>query len=164
MGRTRVNGSRRGSSRGWGGGRPGAGAKPKGERAGVSHLPRAQLTRRASVHVTMRLKHGLPSLRRRDSKRVLRRAFDEGDDRFGLQILEQLVHADHLHLVVKADDRDALSRGLQGLFVRVAKGLNRAWERSGTVFADRYNDEVLPTRRAADAALERCSLFCAGTG
>ena len=37
----------------------------------------------------------------------------------------------------------ALSRGLQGLFIRVAKALNRELGRRGKVFADRYHDRLL---------------------
>ena len=47
----------------WGGKRRGAGRKPKGERAGVSHERRPELKERHPVLVTMRLVAGLPSLR-----------------------------------------------------------------------------------------------------
>ena len=53
--------------------------------------------------------------------------------------------ANHLHLVCEAADRPALARGLQGLFIRMAKALNRTLGRSGRVFADRYRDRVLRT-------------------
>jgi hypothetical protein len=54
---------------------------------------------------------------------------------------------DHLHFVVEAIHRTSLSRGIQGLLVRVARTLNRLWQRRGKVFADRYHDRVLKTPR-----------------
>jgi hypothetical protein len=63
------------------------------------------------------------------------------------------VQTNHLHLLVEAKDRQSLSRGLQGLFIRVAKALNRLWGRKGTVFADRYHDHILRTPREVREAL-----------
>ena len=47
----------------WGGKRRGAGRKPKGTRAGVSHRPRPALASRYPVHVTLRLHDEAPNLR-----------------------------------------------------------------------------------------------------
>src|SRR5688572_31935402 len=57
-----------------GGKRRGAGRKPKGERAGVSHARRPELRERYPVLVTMRLCKGLPSLRYHAEHRVVRGA------------------------------------------------------------------------------------------
>jgi len=54
---------------------------------------------------------------------------------------------------VESRNRSALSRGLQGLFIRVAKALNRLWGRKGRVFADRYHDRILRTPREVRRAL-----------
>jgi len=54
---------------------------------------------------------------------------------------------------VEAEDREALSRGLQGLSIRIAKGLNRLWRRKGRVFADRYFDRILRTPLEVKRAL-----------
>ena len=58
-----------------GGRRPGAGRKPKGEKAGVSHAPRALLAARFPAHVTMKLVRGLPRLRSKREYKALRAAF-----------------------------------------------------------------------------------------
>jgi hypothetical protein len=55
------------------------------------------------------------------------------------------LQGEHLHLIVEADDNRALSEGMQGLTVRIAKALNRMMGRRGTVFADRYHAHVLRT-------------------
>jgi hypothetical protein len=52
---------------------------------------------------------------------------------------------DHLHLIVEADDNRALSEGMQGLSVRLAKRLNKLMARHGRVFADRFHAHVLRT-------------------
>lgn len=56
---------------------------------------------------------------------MLRAAFAEGWEKFGFRLVHYSVQNDHLHLVVEGKDRRALSRGMQGLLTRVAKGLNR---------------------------------------
>jgi hypothetical protein len=48
------------------------------------------------------------------------------------------VRRDAIHLVVEANDKLALARGMQGFQVSAARGINRAAKRSGRVFADRY--------------------------
>jgi hypothetical protein len=52
---------------------------------------------------------------------------------------------DHVHLVVEAHGTVPLSRGAQGLAVRLARGWNRVMQRKGRVFADRYHAHVLAT-------------------
>jgi len=143
-----------------GGRRQGAGRKPKGEKAGVSHAPRALLAARFPVHVTLKLHRGLPRMRNRSEYAALRSAFvagctgiarASGGDSF--RLCHYAVLNDHLHLLVEARDRSALSRGLKGLAVRIAKALNRLWRRRGTVFADRYHDRILKTPREVRNAL-----------
>ena len=56
-------------------------------------------------------------------------------------------------MIVEADDRAALSRGMQGVNVRIAKGLNRLWERNGAVFADRYDTAPLKSSQVVRDAL-----------
>jgi len=70
-------------------------------------------------------------------------SFAEARERFGLRIIEFSVMDKHLHLFVEADDDLALSRGIQGLRVRITRGLNRLMGRRGPVFADRHHASVL---------------------
>ena len=135
----------------WGGKRRGAGRKPKGGRALVSHAPRAELAERFPVHVTWKLVMGLPSLRRKEAFAVLRRAL--GAARFGLRVVHHSVQTNHVHLLVEAEDARALSRGMKGLGVRIARALNALWRRSGRVLADRYHARILRTPREVRNAL-----------
>jgi hypothetical protein len=68
-------------------------------------------------------------------------------------VVEFSVMSNHLHLICEADDRNALARGLQGLFIRIARRLNRHLGRRGRLFADRYHDRVLKTPREVRSAL-----------
>ena len=138
---------------GWGGKRRGAGRKPKGERAGAPHAKRAALAARFPVHVTVRLEKGLPSLRRKEAYRVLKRAFAAGSGRFGFRLVEYAVLSNHVHLVAESSDERSLARGMQGLSVRIARALNRLWQRVGRVFADRYHARILRTPREVRNAL-----------
>ena len=137
----------------WGGKRRGAGRRPKGGKAGVSHAKRPELREHFPVHVTLRLEKGLPSLRRKEAYRVLKRAFGAGAVRFGFRLVHFSVLSNHLHLLLEARDGRALSRGMLGLSVRMARALNRLWKRSGSVFADRFHSRLLKTPREVRNAL-----------
>ena len=128
-----------------GGFREGAGRKPKGERAGVSHLRRPTLKARFPVHVTWRMRKGVWNLRTRRCFTVLARAFFAGANRFGFKLVHYSVQGNHLHLLVEAKDESALSKGMNGMGVRVARGLNRVMSRNGGVLDDRYHAHILRT-------------------
>jgi putative transposase len=88
----------------------------------------------------MRAREGVPSLRApwifaavRDGLVASRK-----DD---FQVVEFSVQRNHLHLVVEAEDKGSLASGMNGLSVRCAKAVNRAAEREGRVWADRYHSE-----------------------
>ncbi len=93
----------------------------------------------------MRLNKGLPSLRRKNAYRVLTRAFAAGGERFGFRLIHFSIQSNHLHLLAEAENRRALARGMQGLSIRIARGLNRLWRRTAKVLADRYHDHILRT-------------------
>ena len=140
--------------KGWGGTREGAGRKLEGRRRKwVRRVTRERLASRFPVHVTLRLRRGLPSLRRKAVYRVLRACFELGCERFGFRMTHYSVQGNHLHLICEAKDRRALSRGIQGLTVRIARALNRLWERSGSVFGDRYHDRILRSPREVRNAI-----------
>jgi putative transposase len=130
-------------ARTWGGARKGSGPKCRGPRSRVAHRPRESFLGRCPVHVTLRLAEGLPSLRQHATYRALLAALGGGCERFGMRLVHWSVLGNHVHLMVEAADRRALSRGMQGLGVRMARALNRRWGRTGRVFADRFHAHVL---------------------
>ena len=119
----------------------------------VAHRVRPWVTGRHPVHVTMCVREGLENLRRPGVFRVLRRALGEGSEKVGFRVNQFSVQSNHLHLIVEASDRDALGRGMCGLATRMAKALNRWWERSGKVFAERYHALMLRNARQVRSAL-----------
>lgn len=140
-------------ARAWGGKRHGAGRKPNRGRAGVSHLRRPALSRHHPVHITLRVRRGLSALRTSRLYSPVRAALAAGRQRFGFRLVHFSVQRDHLHLLAEATDRRALSRGVQGLSIRVAKAVNRRLRRKGKVFADRYHARALKTPREVRFAL-----------
>ena len=136
----------------WGGKREGAGRKKKPD-AGMPHDKRAELPRPLPVHVTLRLEEGLGSLRESATFAVVRQAFAAGREKPGFRLVHYGVMGNHMHLIVEADDRSSLAEGIRALNIRLARGLNKVWQRVGRVFADRYHDHVLATPKEVRHAL-----------
>jgi putative transposase len=86
-----------------GGKRRGAGRKPSGDRAGVPHATRPPLSGREPVLVTLKMRRHIWNLR---TRRAITR-------RFGMRIAHFSVQRDHLHMIVEATGKTALSRGVQ---------------------------------------------------
>ncbi|TAJ14477.1 MAG: hypothetical protein EPO68_12720 [Planctomycetota bacterium] len=87
------------------------------------------------------------------SHRLIVDTLRAGADRFGFRLIEYSVQSNHVHLLVEVPDRHALTRGAKGLFVRLAKQLNRAWGRRGQVFAERFHARALCSPREVRRAL-----------
>src|SRR5687768_7863344 len=137
---------------GWGGRRKRAGRKPNGARPLVSRKARPVLKGRLPVHATLRVLPGIPSLRVLNSS--VRRALIAGATGPGFQLVHFSIQGNHLHLIVEADDTRSLSRGMQGLAVRLARAVNQAMSRKrGKVFSDRYHQHVLQTPSETRAAI-----------
>jgi putative transposase len=128
-----------------GGKRRGAGRKPTRATAGISHKQRPALPARFPVHVTLRVKAEVWNLRSRRSFRRIAAAFRGVRNRRTFRLSEYAILGNHLHLIVEANDRSCLARGLQALEIRVAKALNKMMDRHGAVFADRYHAHILRT-------------------
>ena len=71
-----------------------------------------------------------------------------------MRLIEYTVLSNHLHLIVEVKKREQLSRGVQGLSIRLAKALNKHWRRKGKVFTDRYFAVVLEGTRQAMRTLK----------
>lgn len=137
----------------WGGRRAGAGRKPATQvRPGPRHRRRADHDRRHPVHVTLRVRPALPSLRSSAAFGALLRSLPRSSRRW-FRVTQFSVQTDHIHLIVEADTAAALSRGVQGLAVRAARAINRAAHRRGPVWIQRYHSHALRTPREVRHAL-----------
>ncbi len=128
---------------GWGGRRKRSGRKKK-PGAGINHIPRERF-KNLPIHVTLRVRDAVWNLRSRRCYTALAKAFGAGRARFGLRLCHFSVQGNHLHFVIEADNTRSMSRGMQGLAIRMAKSLNRVMNRRGSVFADRFHAHVLRT-------------------
>ena len=116
-------------------------------------MVRPKVDARKPLHVTVRIRGGLPSLREQALLLRVRRALTAAKERFGARVLHYSVQRDHLHLVMEAGDRRALSRAMRGLGVRVARGVNGLLRCAGRVVGDRYHARPLGTPREVRNAL-----------
>src|SRR5215470_7166 len=112
------------STNSWGGRRAGAGRKPNGPIAGVSHGPRPPHDKRYPVLVTLRVGRDLPSLRRAATRSAILETLPETQKR-DFRVVHYAIEARRLLFLVEAGSRVALTSGCQGLSVRVARALNR---------------------------------------
>jgi putative transposase len=135
-----------------GGKRPGAGRPRTSPHpgligTGVPHLKRTEFAARYPVHITQRVRPGIGHLRTQSRLGLIRDALRAASGKFAMQVVHFSIQGNHLHLIVEAEGREALSKSMKGLAVRVAIALNRSIGRRGTVFADRYHSRVLASPR-----------------
>jgi REP element-mobilizing transposase RayT len=144
-----------------GGKRRGAGRKPKRKgRPGSSHKMRPELKARHPVHVVLRAIGAVGSLRRRSTYQAIREATLTTARREDFRIVHVSIQRTHVHLLVEADNKEALASGMQGFQISAAKHLNAAISkhrsgprRRGRVFPDRYHAEIITSPRQARHAL-----------
>jgi REP element-mobilizing transposase RayT len=104
------------------------------------------------VHVTLRARRAVGSLHaRRVFPHVCAALAAASTATF--RVVHFSVQADHVHLLVEARDKAALSLGMRGLTIRLARAANRARGRRGAVWADRYHARALRTPREVRHAL-----------
>jgi REP element-mobilizing transposase RayT len=131
-----------------GGKRRGAGRKPSGVRARECHAARLEFKPSQPLHVVMRVVREVGSLRRRDMYKALREATITVAMRQQMRIVHVSLQRDHVHMIVEAEHKAALAKGMQGFMISAAKHINRALgnggpRRRGSVFNDRYHVEVI---------------------
>ena len=149
-----------------GGKRKGAGRKSKRARPGSAHKERPVLKSRFPVHVVLRVARDVGSLRKRLMYKALREAtlavarreLDFAEEGF-LRIVHISIQRTHVHLLVEAQHRTALSRGMQSFQISAAKHINgvismrRGERRRGSVFPDRFHQTIITNARQARRAL-----------
>jgi putative transposase len=134
-----------------GGARAGAGRKPLA--AGLRRTPhRARPRHRASHPVHVMLRASVRSLR---TQHVVRTVLDALRESNGEQfrIIQYSVQANHLHLIVEAENKNALSSGMRGLAVRLARRVNKLLFRRGKFWVDRWHGRTLESPRQVRNAL-----------
>ena len=142
-----------------GGKRRGAGRKPKGVRSGSPHDKRPNVNEQQALHVTLRVVPAVGSMRRRAMYKAVRDASVVVAIRERIRILHISIQRTHIHLLIEAENKRALARGMQGFQISVARIINTALgpdkyrRRRGPVFADRYHLVVITSPYQARNAL-----------
>ena len=128
----------------WGGARANAGRKP-GSRRSVPHRARPKHRAWQPVHVTLRAR--IAQLRSQfvfpTIQLALLRATRRASERF--RVVHYSVQHNHVHLLVEASDRRALSSGMSGLAIRIARYVNDLLSRRGRFWAERWHGRALTT-------------------
>jgi len=147
-----------------GGKRRGAGRKPKAARAGERHAARPGFKACHPLHVVLRVAPEVGSLRRRAMYKAIREATITAALRERFRIVHVSLQRTHVHLIVEAEHKTALARGMQGFSISAARHINTALgdgvhRRRGRVFADRYHVEVItsPARARHTIAYVLCN-------
>jgi REP element-mobilizing transposase RayT len=112
------------------------------------------------AHVTLRSR--LRNLRQQELLKTFVRAIRAANargEKLGarssspFRVVHYSLQGNHVHLLVEADDTEALSRGMQGLAARLARRMNRALRRKGPFWADRFHSRQLSTTEEVRRAL-----------
>ena len=107
------------------------------------------------MHAVLRVAKDVLTLRRGRIYQAVRAAMVTTFSREGFRIIHISIQANHIHLIIEANDRMRLARGMQGVsdlggqaHQRLAR--RREWKRRrGRVFTDRYHAEVIDSPRRA---------------
>jgi REP element-mobilizing transposase RayT len=137
----------------WGGKRRRAGRPQVNARKSERHRKRDLVTSKTPVHITLRVAPDVTRLRKDATYKLIHRAMQRVLSRLDFRIVHVSIQANHLHLLVEADDAGALAKGMQAFLISLARKLNAHLDRSGPVFPDRYHARVIDSRRQARHAL-----------
>ena len=139
----------------WGGKRKGAGRPPKNKRSSERHKQRPEIKAAHPLHVTLRVEKAVGTLRRLSLYHCVRRALRSVLRRTDFRVVDVSLQDGHVHLIVEAENKNALARGMQAFQIVAARFINRAvskeWgkRRTGRVFSDRYHPKSITSPLAA---------------
>ena len=122
-------------------------------RARVLHRERAPVAKGRPVHVTIRVRRDVPSLRNRRWLRAFRETLARGCERGSFRVVHYSVQRDHVHMIVEADGKKALASGMKSIGARLALAVNRVFGRRGPVLDGRFHSVVLATPRQVRNAI-----------
>jgi len=147
------------TSNNWGGRREGAGRPPKGLISSEPHKKRESFSPKDPLHITLRLDPAVTGSKKQQLHEALRASTLVVAKWEDFHIVHLGIRGDKVHLIVEAENKASLSRGMQAFQISAAKQLNRTISkhrtsrRRGRVFADRYRMEVLKSPKSVRDAL-----------
>jgi putative transposase len=137
-----------------GGARPGAG-RPKGTRTSerIPHTKRPRVSKHRPHHITVRVTRRTWNLRGQRCFPPIAQALGALRSSDELRVVHFSVQHNHIHLIVEADTRRALSNSMRRLLSRIARELNDVMRTRGARFDDRYHEHILKTPNETRNAL-----------
>ena len=100
----------------------------------------------------MRAVRDVPRLRRATTFAAIRTAMRRIGARIGFRLVHASIQKNHLHFLVEAEDKLALTKGMAALAISLARRINTVCARRGKVFA-RYHATVITNPRQTRNAL-----------
>ena len=147
--------------KGWGGKRKGAGRPNLSGQ--VSHMKRPKIDIKAPLHITLRLREKLPSIRNRNLFKEFKKSVKRAKS-FGFYVIHFSMQSNHIHLFCEAKNNKAVALGMRALAggfakhvrsyaaaLATTKGLSVS---RGSVFKGRYHLHILKNPREVKNALE----------
>ena len=117
------------------------------------HRQRERIVARVPVHVTIRLRRGIPTLRQPRFVRRFRSSLSEACVRHGFRVVHYSIQRDHVHLLIEAQTNHSIACGMKSVGARIGKLANRLFQRKGKVLDGRYHLRPLRTPLEVHRAL-----------
>ncbi|MGE0395506.1 MAG: transposase [Kofleriaceae bacterium] len=136
----------------WGGYRPGAG-RPRSLVHDPEHTTRPVHVARHPSHISTRVVPEVGRLRRRKLWKVFKSVALRAGERDTFRVVHVSIQSNHLHLLIEAEDAEAIARGMQRFQSMAARALNKVLGRQGKVFAYRYHRVDITSPRQMRCAL-----------
>ena len=117
------------------------------------HRERERIPAYCPVHVTVRVRANLPSLRDGRFVRAFQCSLAEACERGDFRVNHYSLQGDPAHFIIEANGKESLAAGMKSIGARLARALNRVFGRSGPVLDGRYHHRLLRTPREVHRVL-----------
>ncbi len=117
------------------------------------HRSRPEVVARYPLHVVLRTRKDVPRLRRGPTYRAMERALRHTLGEFAFRVVHTSIQHNHLHFLIEAETKAALSHGMRSLTICAARAINAVCGRTGRVFAYRYHAKPITNPRQMRNAL-----------
>ena len=89
------------------------GGKAKGWRSSEAHKARVKFEKTTAVHVPLRVVEKLEQLRKAKAYHAIRKAMEVVLEKQDFRIVHVSLERGHMHLIVEAENHEALAKGMQ---------------------------------------------------
>ncbi|MGZ3789404.1 MAG: transposase [Bacteriovorax sp.] len=113
---------------------------------GIRHIARDEIKRITPLHLTIKIEGKKAGIRNKSALKILHHSIKKAR-LLGLRILHYSLEYDHVHLLVEADNKEILGRGMQSFGISFSKGINKIKQMKGRVYKTRYHFRRLKTPR-----------------